>query len=297
MITLSMRRNWVIKAFTSPKASYLTSKPCNREIKFLQTLRSQSSNLTSLFWSLKFSVPPHFNLKSLTAQFIVWTLRKKSSTKKDSWWLTGLKKQTKNQPSRHFYRETSVTHKLHLREKPALKHLPLHWTACLHCVPVIWASPYKWVPGILFQPIGLRLSPSNRNCAIPTNYSTSILTNQGSVFWFHQISRIWSLHLHEERPGPRRGKFFLCKPTPLWLWEPTFPFNQRLKTVFPWLTWDVSLEQSAANQWSTKQTSIGQNCLAGKAPGSESPWLPSGCLTALLFSQLCCITIELLCRE
>ena len=67
-------------------------------------------------------------------------------------------------------------------KKSALNYLPLHCTACLHGVPAFWASPYKAVSGILFQPIGLRLSPSNwshtaidPSASLPTNWSSCIL--------------------------------------------------------------------------------------------------------------------------
>lgn len=74
-----------------------------------------------------------------------------------------------------------------LQEEACPSRLP-HWAACLHCVPAIQARPYKGVPGILYQPIRLRLPPSNRSCAAispsassPTNQRGSILTNQDSA--------------------------------------------------------------------------------------------------------------------
>lgn len=127
----------------------------------------------------------------------VWTLRKKIPTKKSSQWLLGLKfknKQTtttnKNpEPSSHFYMGASHTNCISGRN--------LHWATCWLYVSAIWASPYKGVPGILFQPIGLRLSPSNQSCATIyppasslTNQSGSILTNQDSTFWTNQTARI-----------------------------------------------------------------------------------------------------------
>lgn len=75
------------------------------------------------------------------------------------------------------------------KRKPAISCL--HPT--LNCLPALCschrARPYKGAPGILFQLIGLRLSPSNRSCAaiFPsasslTNQRGSILTNQEVLF-------------------------------------------------------------------------------------------------------------------
>lgn len=51
--------------------------------------------------------------------------------------------------------------------------------ACPPYVSALWTRPYKAVPGVLLQPIGLRLSPSNWSCAVLTNQNGSVLTNQG----------------------------------------------------------------------------------------------------------------------
>ena len=89
-------------------------------------------------------------------------------------------------------------HQLHSRERPALHRLPLpELPAC--AVSVTSASPYEGVPGILFQPGGLRLSPFNQNCIDPDNKSGSILINQDSALWAHQTVTIWSPHLQEDR--------------------------------------------------------------------------------------------------
>ena len=47
-----------------------------------------------------------------------------------------------------------------------------------------------------------------------------------------------------------------------------------------------------STQCSTEQTREEQSCLVGEGPGTRATW-PLGCLLALLFSQLGCITIEL----
>lgn len=82
----------------------------------------------------------------------MWTLRKKLPIKKDSSWLTGLnfKKKTKQLSSLFF---TWSSHANCTAGRSLLR------TAYLHCISVIWSNPYKLVPGILCQPIGLRPSP------------------------------------------------------------------------------------------------------------------------------------------
>lgn len=73
----------------------------------------------------------------------------------------------------------------HIREKPQTE-LP----SLLHYVPAVWADPYRKAPGVVFQPMGLRLSLSNQSWAsvflfasLPTYQSSSIMTNQNMRFW------------------------------------------------------------------------------------------------------------------
>lgn len=46
----------------------------------------------------------------------------------------------------------------------------------------------------------------------------------------------------------------------------------------------------------SRLTGAEQSCLARDGPGIWAAW-PQGCLTAMLFSQTCCIKIELFCAE
>ena len=94
-------------------------------------------------------------------------------------------------------------------------------------------------------------------------------------------------------------------------------FPSPLKTtVFPrlhWNTGDISLEQKKNDLCSSRERQTGtewtgaelsrpvwrraeQSCPAQEGQGPRATW-PWGCLTALLFSQPCCTTIELFCTE
>ena len=151
-----------------------------------------------------------------------------------------------------------LSRKLHFTGSLALNCLPPGWTACLHCVSAVWASPYKGVSGILFQLLGLRISPSNQSCTPLASQSRSILTNQDGAFWINQIVRVWSPHLQEDRSvrDLRGGDSCPYKPTSLWLGEHSSHWSLRtvsltiaenIKGVLP--------EQCMADQRGTKQIS------------------------------------------
>lgn len=78
-------------------------------------------------------------------------------------------------PRSHFC--TGASHKLQL---PGSALTQPRRPACAALLPPEpGASPYKEVPGVQFQPIGLRLSPANWSCAASTYQSGSILANRG----------------------------------------------------------------------------------------------------------------------
>ena len=127
-------------------------------------------------------------------------------------------------------------------EKPVLNCLP----PALNCLPALFFflnQTYRDVPGIVFQPIRLRLSLSNWSCAAIspsacslTKQSRSILTNQDCAFLTNQTVRIWSPYLHKNDPIRDWGRdISLYKSPLLWLREHTFPLHLGLKIAFPHL--------------------------------------------------------------
>ena len=123
-----------------------------------------------------------------------------------NWVQTKTKNKTKKTQNRASQLFLTASCSLHFREKPVL--------SCLF--PTVLrplASPYKGVPGILFQPIGLRLSFSSQSCAAlsssPTNQNGSIWDSIFFFFWTNQTARIWSLYLHEVRPIRIQGRGLL----------------------------------------------------------------------------------------
>ena len=199
-----------------------------------------------------------------------------------------------------------ISCKLHCRENPALNYLPSFWTACLYCVSASWTSPYNRIPGILFQPIGLRLSPSNwsRHSYISP---ISFLTNQSE--WLHSdqsgqchlaVTNQTAMILEclftwrwANQEGPGAGTFVCISQLPSGF-EFMFPFQGRLTTAFPLWSWNtkgVSQEQSRWHQCRAEQSGpdqgrpvqgradqqgAEQNCLARKGPGPRAS------------SKLCC---------
>ena len=133
---------------------------------------------------------------------------------------------------------------------------PLHWTACPRYFCHL-SKPLQRFPGILFQPIGPRLSLSNQ--------SSSILTNRAVPL--DQTVRIWIPHLHEDQPGTRGRDLCPYKPAPLWLEEHIFPLCQGVKLGLPSGLKLWRWAWSGAELW-----------------GWRGAW-PQGCSTAALFSQ------------
>lgn len=108
----------------------------------------------------------------------------------------------KTEPSSHC-QTGGLSCKLHFREKPTLKWYLnyttclLHWTLCLHYVPAAWANPYKALPWITFQLIGVRYSLANWICTAisslvssPAKQNNSVLTNQMSTFWTNKTENL-----------------------------------------------------------------------------------------------------------
>lgn len=135
----------------------------------------------------------------------------------------------------------------------------LHWTICLHCIPAIWANTYKWVPGIVFQPIILRLSSFNWSCAaiapsalwsIRTVYFGPIKLQEFGVFTCVKIGQ----------SGTRGRDFCLYMSAPLWLIEHNFPFHQRLNIIAP----QLELKHQDVLPIRVEQTRAEQSCLAEK---------------------------------
>ena len=143
----------------------------------------------------------------------LWTLRKKVPTKKGSWCLNWVQQnppeiqtniQKNPEPSSHFYTGASQENRTSQRS--------LHWTACLctklsACTMFLPSQPdlIKEILQFYFNqldwgfphPIGVvQLIPL---VSSPTNQSSSILTNQQSVFCTNQTARIGSSYLYEDR--------------------------------------------------------------------------------------------------
>ena len=107
--------------------------------------------------------------------------------------------------------------------------------------------------------------------------SGSILTNQDSAFWTNQIARICSPPLHEDRSTRYQGRGLLSiKAGASLSQEAYFPFPRQLRTAF--LLKEADLHGA---EWTTPEL-----------PNWRGAW-PQGCDMAMLFSQSCCITIEL----
>ena len=135
---------------------------------------------------------------------------------------------------------------------PPTPNCPAVLCSCLLSQPF-----YKGVPGIVFQPIGLKLSLSNQSWAaishisIFTDQSEWLHSDQASDFGTNQIRKFGVLIcVRTDQSGTRGRDFSLYKSAPLCPGESIFPFHPRLKTLFPWLKtscW-TRAEQSRAEQ-------------------------------------------------
>lgn len=144
-------------------------------------------------------------------------------------------------------------------------------------IPDTPATPYKGVPGMIFWPMGMRLSHPIRAVQlyptpinIFTDQSGSILTNKTVPFRSIKLWRFRFFICMKMNPsGTRRGGFYLYKSASLWLGE-HFPFS--LKTAFPQLElkhlWRC-LSHSSKVEW-TGSEQVEQSCLASKG-GPQGP--------------------------
>ena len=132
-------------------------------------------------------------------------MRKKIPTKQGSSWLTGLK--FKKQSLAAISTQGSLTQTT--RQGEAYTELP----ACTVFLPSEPAF-YKGVLGILFQPIGLRLSLPTQTCAAPVNQYGSILTNQDRAIRTKQQESGVLIRMRTDQSGTRVGDFCPYMPAP-----------------------------------------------------------------------------------
>ena len=148
----------------------------------------------------------------------------------------------------------------------------MHWTTLLHSASAIWTNPYEGSPGVLFQPTGLRLFPSNQSCAALTNQGDSILTNQRTSAYISQLP--WGL-----------GSV---------LWKHTFHWCLGKVTYWLELEHQRCLPGAEWNRW--EQTFEGRTMAEQSCPAEEGPSLAllvscsyavtlRNCSTAVLSSQ------------
>lgn len=170
--------------------------------------------------------------------------------------------------------------KLHFMEKPAPDCRP----PTLNCLPVLYSCslswPYKEVSGTVFQPIGLRLSPSNSRFTVISllasalnSMVSSMLTNQDSAFWTDQISRIQSSYLHDD------------PPVRVQVWGISLYISQLPSSLESILSLSIlSLLELNHQRHLTRPEwgRAGQSCLAREGPLSRTT-SPQGHLPALLF--------------
>lgn len=155
---------------------------------------------------------PHFTLIASIKALSTVDPKNDRPVEKGSWLPTGLKFINRTyQPLLN----RSLSCKPGFREKPEL-NCPLPAMNWLYCVPAVWASPYKGVSWIVFQPIGLRLSLSNQSCTAISllasslnNQTGSIPTDQYDAFWTNQtVSILESLFAWgQTNQGPGQGVF------------------------------------------------------------------------------------------
>lgn len=136
-------------------------------------------------------------------------------------------------------------------------HVKEKWaeTAHVRCALAPWASPYTGVPGIVVQPIGLRLTLSDQNCTALFP-SVALLTKRKASFWPIRTTLFGPIKmqgfgdficLRTDQSGSRHWGFCLCKSVPPGLHEPIFSFHHRMCFLgWSWNTEDVLLAHSGA---------------------------------------------------
>ena len=211
--------------------------------------------------------------------------------KKGSWWLPELNFKNKQIKTKKQKQSLAAI----FAQGPPSK---LHFTerACIHCCSAIWASPSKGVPEILFQPSGLSLSPPIKVALFGP------IRNQAGVGTYVYIRQLPSDWWRVECMGP----------FPSWSWSTGALHQEQSKTEghrrAEWSsTRPTSTEWGRAEQtrpWWKGAAKLGRGLALGQCQGmlfSQQPRWP-GCSTmvpllrstAMLMSQLCCLTLKLL---
>lgn len=184
--------------------------------------------------------------------------------------------------------------------KPVLRYLPALFLP---------SKSLNRVHEIPFQPVGLRLPPSNGICTALTNQSSFILPLRAVPFGPIKPWGFGSAHLHEDRPIRQwvgGTSVYISQLPPGW--DYTLPFHPRLhfpgcaatRKMSPWNTAGWSrLAQIRADQSTAEWTNTVQSPPARSRAGlsSQKEAWPHYCLTAVLFSQLCCTTVEPFCTD
>ena len=205
----------------------------------------------------------------------LWILRKKISTKKGFWWLTGLKLKQKPHPHPQSLAAVST--------QGPLMQTALQGEVCT-VLPAAALNrlgfchlnqPLQRSAGNPVSTIGLRLSPSSWSWAAIspisffTKQSEHLHSDQSGQYLDDQIVTIWSPYLQEDWPiRDQGGNFRLYKSAHL---QFTVPLH------FPGWSWNTEGVSSRAERSSL----------------ALAPW-PLHSRGAL---QLRCITIELFCAE
>lgn len=129
-----------------------------------------------------------------------------------------------------------------------------------------WARPYKGLPGVVFQPVGMRLFSSNQNC-VAISFPISIFADQSewrfwpirdSAFWANQIVRFGVLIcMRQTHQGPGLG-------TPVYVSQ--LPAGAERSFLSPW-EGEGSISLAGAERQKAKH----QRCLT-RVERSRTEW-------------------------
>lgn len=144
----------------------------------------------------------------------------------------------------------------------------LHWTTYLHCVPASWASSYKGVPGILFEPIGQRGFFHSGKAVWLYPHKHLHQPNRAAPSWpirtvpFEPI-KLWGfgflICMRTDQTGTRDRDFCLYKSAPSLPQRAHFPFSSKTEDHTPgwcWNTKNVLSEQDGAGQHGAGQCKV-----------------------------------------
>lgn len=135
----------------------------------------------------------------------------------------------------------------------------------------------------MFQPIGLRFSPSNQSCKALGNQSSSSLTNQDSAFGTNQTEDLVLICMKMDQSRTEGGDSVHTSQLPL-ASPAYFPFPLKIEdcvSLAELNNWRCLIRARQTAHWGAEQS-----CVARKGPGPRAAW-PS---TVLLDNS---ITIEL----